>query len=420
MKILVVGGGGREHALAWKIGASPLVDRVLVAPGNAGTAGVGENVPVPADDVEGLVELARARGVDLVVVGPEAALVAGLSDRLCEAGIPCVGPGAAAARIEGSKAFAKALMAQAGVPTAEYAVFDDLDLAQAYVRAQGAPIVVKADGLAAGKGVTVASTVEEALEAVRECLEAGRFGAAGREVLIEECLEGVETSYMVLTDGETLLPLPTSMDHKRLLDGDAGPNTGGMGAISPSPHLDSEQEEAVMDAVMRPVVAALSDGGRPYRGFLYAGLMLSARGAKVLEFNCRLGDPETQALMMRIDGDLVPLLMAAATGDLAGRRLPLSPGAAAVVVMASEGYPGPYAKGRPIFGLDAAGDVDGVRVFHAGTAMAADGAVATSGGRVLGVAGRGPNLGRALERAYAGVDRVDWDGAVHRTDIGAT
>ncbi len=420
MKILVVGGGGREHALAWKIGASPLVDRVLVAPGNAGTAALGENVPVPADDVDGLVELARARGVDLVVVGPEAALVAGLADRLFEAGIPCVGPGAAAARIEGSKAFAKALMAQAGVPTAEYAVFDDLERAQAYVRAQGAPLVVKADGLAAGKGVTVAATVEEALEAVRECLEDGRFGAAGREVLIEECLEGVETSYMVLTDGETLLPLPTSMDHKRLLDGDAGPNTGGMGAVSPSPHLGAADEEAVLAAVMRPVVAALSEGGRPYRGFLYAGLMLSPRGAKVLEFNCRLGDPETQALMMRIDGDLVPLLMAAATGDLRGRRLSLSPGAAAVVVMASDGYPGSYAKGLPIVGLDAAGDVAGVQVFHAGTAMDAGGAVTTSGGRVLGVVGRGPDLGQALERAYAGVERVGWEGARHRTDIGAT
>ena len=440
LKVLVVGGGGREHALAWKIAASPRLGELLIAPGNAGTRDLGDNVPVQADDVVGLIELARARAVDLVVVGPEAPL-AGLADRLAELGIPCVGPGAGAAQIEGSKGFAKEIMAQAGVPTAAYAVFSDLAAAEAYVHEKGAPIVVKADGLAAGKGVTVATTVQEAMAAVRQCLVDDRFGAAGAQVLIEEHLRGVETSFMVLTDGRTVLPLPTSKDHKRLLDGDAGPNTGGMGAVSPSPHLTAVQEQTILAEVMRPVIAALSPpGALPYRGFLYAGLMLPSPGAartpgalggpRVLEFNCRLGDPETQPLMLRLQDDsLLSALYGAATGTLSSHCLPLSDDPAAVVVMASEGYPGPYDKGHRISGLPAANAVPGVTVFHAGTrpAGAGDGgdgedpaSAYTSGGRVLGVTASGPTLEAALGRAYAGVAEISWPGAQHRTDIGRT
>ncbi len=423
LKVLVVGGGGREHALAWKIAASPRLDQLLVAPGNAGTAALGENVPIPADDVVGLVELARTRAVDLVVVGPEAPLVAGLADRLTDLGIPCLGPGAGAAQIEGSKAFAKAIMASAGVPTASHAVFHELAKAEAYVRERGAPIVVKADGLAAGKGVTVAATVDEALAAVRECLVDERFGAAGAHVLIEDHLDGVETSFMVLTDGQTLLPLPTSQDHKRLLDGDGGRNTGGMGAISPSPHLTAEQERTILDEVMRPVIGALSPpDAPPYRGFLYAGLMLSpSAGAQVLEFNCRLGDPETQPLVLRLQGDsLLSALYAAATGDLASQSLPLTEDHAAIVVMASEGYPGGYEKGHPIEGIPDADALEGVTVFHAGTRLDPDdpGVTCTSGGRVLGVAATGATLQGALDRAYSGVNAISWKGAQHRTDIG--
>ena len=432
LDVLIVGGGGREHALAWKIAQSPRLGALLIAPGNAGTAQVGQNVPVAADDVVGLVELARTRQADLVVVGPEAPLVAGLADRLSELGIPCLGPGAGASRIEGSKAFAKQIMAHAGVHTAAYASFSAAQLAEAeqYVRRQGAPIVVKADGLAAGKGVTVATTVDEALSAVRDCLVDGRFGPAGAEVIIEEHLDGVETSFMVLTDGTTLLPLPTSQDHKRLLDGDRGPNTGGMGAISPSPHLTDAQARQVLTEVMRPVVAALSPPGAPaYRGFLYAGLMLTAAGPKVLEFNCRLGDPETQPLLARLDGaTFLSALYAAAKGggDLAGHELGPAPddetdsAHAAIVVMASQGYPGPYERGHPIAGIDVANAQPGVQVFHAGTTLDDQGRTCTAGGRVLGVTAVAPTLQAALSRANAATQAITWPGAHHRTDIGRT
>ena len=328
-------------------------------------------------------------------------------------GVPVVGPCAGAAQIEGSKSFAKEIMARAEVPTAHHEVFHDLDEARSYIDAHGAPIVVKADGLAAGKGVTVASTKEEAFAAVAECLEGNRFGAAGATVVIEEFLDGVETSFMVLTDGTTALPLPTSMDHKPLLDGDRGPNTGGMGAVSPSPHLSRDEGQRILDDVMRPVIDALSAPGRPYRGFLYAGLMLTASGPKVLEFNCRLGDPETQVLIPRMEDDIVPALLAAATGELDGHTLDISPDPATVVVLANSGYPGRYYKALPISGVGRAEAMPDAVVFHAGTRRDDEGRLVTAGGRVLGVAGRSP------EAAYAAAAHIYWPGVTYRTDIGS-
>ncbi|MBZ0271809.1 phosphoribosylamine--glycine ligase [bacterium] len=417
MKILVIGQGGREHALCWKIAASPLVTQVFCAPGNAGTARVAKNLPVRADDVRGLVDAAMTHEIDLVVVGPEAPLVAGIADSFRAADIRVVGPTGDAARIEGSKAFAKELMQKAGIPTARAGSFLDYDAAVAYVDEIGAPLVVKADGLAAGKGVLICTTREEALDALVLVLRDRAFGAAGDRVLIEEFLEGEEASFIALTDGETVLPFASSQDHKRIGDGDTGPNTGGMGAYSPAPVVTPPVHEAIMERVMRPAVAAMRAEGSPFSGFLYAGLMIKDGAPKVLEFNARLGDPEAQALLARIDGDIVPALVACAEGRLSEASVAWKPGAAVCVVMASRGYPASSEKGVTIDGLDADFGED-VTVFHAGT-RAENGRVVTDGGRVLGVTASGPDIRAAIDRAYAAVERISFDGARFRRDIGA-
>ena len=420
MKVLVIGSGGREHALAWRIAASERVEAVICAPGNAGTALVAENVDVQSQDQDGLVALAAGRAVDLVVVGPEAPLAAGLGDKFEARGIPICGPDALCSTLESSKSVAKLLMAKAGVATARWELFDDARIARQYVEHIGAPIVVKADGLAAGKGVVVAKTVGEALQAVDDILAHRRFGDAGKRIVIEEYLSGEEVSYMVLTDGETVLPLATSKDHKRLLDRNRGPNTGGMGAISPAPSLSGALAEHLHDLVVIPMIRMLAAQGTPYRGFLYTGVMLTSDGPKVLEFNCRLGDPETQPLVVRMAGDPVPALLAAATHSLAGHAIEWKRQASACVVMASGGYPNDYARDYPISGLEAAADHPGVTVFHAGTKRDADGTLRTDGGRVLGVTALGDGLSHAVAKAYAAVREIHWQDEHHRSDIGRT
>ncbi len=418
MKVLLVGGGGREHALAWAIAASPLLTRLFCAPGNAGIAAVAECVPIAADDVAGLVAFAGREAVDLVVAGPEAPLVAGLADACAAAGLRCFGPSAAAARLEGSKAFMKEVAEAAGVPTARWASFDDPAAARAHIRAAGAPIVVKADGLAAGKGVVVAATVAEAEAAVTAIMEARAHGAAGAAVVVEECLDGPEISVFALCDGTTALPLPAAQDHKRVGEGDTGPNTGGMGAYSPPPMFDEAAREDVMARIIRPVLAEMARRGTPFRGVLFAGLMLTAEGPKLLEFNVRFGDPECQALMLRLRSDLLTALLAACAGELRDFDLRWSPDPSLVVVMAARGYPGAYAKGSAIRGLDRAAAVPGVEVFHAGTARRADGALVAAGGRVLGIAATGATLAAAREAVYRAVDAIDWPEGFCRRDIG--
>lgn len=420
MNVLVVGGGGREHALAWKISQSPRADRVIVAPGNAGTAGEPgmENVDIAATDIPALVELARSEAVGLTVVGPEAPLVAGIADRFAGHGLRCFGPGQSAARLEGSKAFAKAFLERHHIPTAGYRSFESLENAQAYVRQAAMPIVVKADGLAAGKGVTVAQTRDEALEAVRDCLAANRFGDAGRRVVIEECLAGEEASFICVVAGGQVLPLASSQDHKARDDGDRGPNTGGMGAYSPAPVVDPAMHERIMAEVIRPTVNGLKAEGIDYLGFLYAGLMITADGTpKVLEYNCRFGDPETQPIIMRLDSDLLALCDAAVDGRLDAMDIRWRPEAALGVVMAAGGYPGEYRKGDLIEGLDAAEAPD-VKVFHAGT-RELDGQVVTDGGRVLCVTALGGTVGEARERAYQAAESIHWTDAFYRHDIGS-
>ena len=419
MQVLIIGGGGREHALAWKVARSPAVKRVYVAPGNAGTArepGV-ENLAIGAEDISGLVNWAREQHIGLTIVGPEAPLVAGVVDTFAEAGLPCFGPTRAAAQLEGSKAFAKAFMARHGIPTARYETFTDRDAALASVRERGAPLVIKADGLAAGKGVVVARTLAEAEAAVDDMLAANAFGEAGSRVVIEDCLEGEEISFIAMVAGESILPLATSQDHKARDDGDTGPNTGGMGAYSPAPRVDEALFQRILDEVMRPTVAGLATDGTPYRGFLYAGLMIDADNTpRVLEYNCRFGDPETQPLLMRLDADLVALCQAALAGRLDQAAIEWDPRPALGVVMAAEGYPGSYRKGDAVHGLD---DVhaEGVKVFHAGTGER-NGEVVTSGGRVLCVTAIGDDLQQARDRAYAGLGRIRFDGAYYRRDIG--
>ena len=416
--VLVVGGGGREHALAWKLARSERVARVLVAPGNAGTAcepGV-ENVPVGAEDIDGLVALARERCVGLTVVGPEAPLVAGIADRFQAEGLRVFGPSAAASRLEGSKAFTKAFLASRGIPTARYAEFTDPTEAAAYVREHGAPIVVKADGLAAGKGVVVAQSEDEALAAADEMLSGRAFGDAGRRIVIEEFLAGEEASFICVVGGGEAVPLASSQDHKAAGEGDMGPNTGGMGAYSPAPVVDAAVHERIMREIVRPTVEGLAAAGTPYTGFLYAGLMIDSGGApRVIEFNCRLGDPETQPILLRLRSDLLDLVEAAVDGRLASARPEWDARAALGVVMAAAGYPGSYEKGHPITGLDA--DAPHTRVFHAGTAVDGD-RVVTSGGRVLCVCGLGVDVREAQRRALERVGTVDWDGSWHRQDIG--
>lgn len=419
MKVLIIGSGGREHALAWKCAQSKNVDTVLVAPGNAGTARENKvrNVAVSSDDIEGLVALARAERVDLTIVGPEAPLVAGVVDRFTTLGLPCFGPTAAAAQLEGSKAFTKDFLARHNIPTAAYRNFSELQPALEYIRDQGAPIVIKADGLAAGKGVIVAMSLEEAERAATDMLAGGAFGEAGARIVVEEYLDGEEASFIVITDGDSILPLATSQDHKARDEGDVGPNTGGMGAYSPAPVVTTEIEQRILNLVIRPTLAGMKTDGNPYLGFLYAGLMIMPDGApKVIEFNCRMGDPETQPILMRLASDLVEICAATLDGTLSAKSAEWDPRAALGVVLAAGGYPGSYSKGLTISGLDIA-DSDTQKVFHAGTASDGN-AVTTSGGRVLCVVGLGETVAAAAKSAYEAVHKVTWEDVYFRRDIG--
>ena len=418
MRTLVVGSGGREHALCWSLAASPMVSELLCAPGNAGIAREAKLVDIAADDLEGLVRFAVDEKVELVVVGPEQPLVLGLVDRLGEAGVRAFGPTAAAARLEGSKAFTKDFCRRHGVPTADYRVFtaSEAEAAHAYVRSRGAPIVIKADGLAAGKGVVVAMTVEEALAALDAVL-GGAFGAAGAMVVIEELMRGEEASLFALCDGTHALEIGTAQDHKRAFDGDQGPNTGGMGAYSPAPILDPATVERVMREIVRPTLVGMAAEGAPFTGFLYAGLMLTADGPKLVEYNVRFGDPECQVVLPRLMTDLGQLIVGALDGMLGHMSLRWYGRHALTVVTASRGYPGAYAKGTEIRGLDALEDEDDLLVFHAGTRREGDRLLAT-GGRVLNVTGLGATLQEARDRAYAAVARIDWPEAFCRHDIG--
>jgi phosphoribosylamine--glycine ligase len=418
MKVLVVGGGGREHALCWALAASPLLGRLWCAPGNAGIAEVAECVAIAAEDIAALVAFAREHAVDLVVVGPEAPLTLGLADACAAAGLLCFGPSAAAAMLEGSKSFTKEVADAAGAPTAAWQRFTDAGAARAYVRAQGAPIVVKADGLAAGKGVVVAASVAEAEAAIADIMEARVHGAAGASVVIEECLVGQEVSFFALCDGTTALPLAAAQDHKRVGDGDTGPNTGGMGAYSPPPVFTDALRDAVMAGIIRPCLAEMARRGTPFRGVLFAGLMLTAEGPKLIEFNVRFGDPECQVLLLRLKSDLLAALLAACEGRLHETALAWDPRPALVVVMAARGYPGAYQKGGEIRGLERAAQVPGVQVFHAGTQRREDGALVSVGGRVLGIGASGATLQAARDAAYAAVAMVDWPEGFCRRDIG--
>ncbi len=419
MKILVIGSGGREHALAWKLAQSPQVTEVLVAPGNAGTATEAKcrNVDIKVTDLDGLLALARSEGVAVTVVGPEVPLVAGVVDEFREAGLRIFGPTAAAAQLEGSKAYAKDFLARHGIPTAYYAVHTDVDAALAYIREKGAPIVVKADGLAAGKGVIVAMSLEEAESAVRDMLSGNAFGDAGARVVIEEFLDGEEASFISMVDGVHALPMATSQDHKRVGDGDTGPNTGGMGAYSPAPVVTPEVHARVMREVVEPTVQGMIADGVPFTGFLYAGLMIDASGApKVIEFNVRFGDPETQPVMLRLQSDLLDLIQAAIDGTLDQVQAQWDPRPSLGVVLAAAPYPEAPITGDVISGLDRVPDT--AKVFHAGTALDAQGNVVSAGGRVLCVAALGDSVRDAQANAYAGVAKVTWANEFHRNDIG--
>jgi phosphoribosylamine--glycine ligase len=417
VKVLLVGGGGREHALAWKISQSPLVDALVAAPGNPGIARHARCVAVAADDLDGLVSLAEREQVDLTVVGPEIALVGGLADRLTEKGLAVFGPSARAAAIEGSKAFSKALMARHGIPTARFETFTDPAAARAYCRRLGAPLVVKADGLAAGKGAIVCRTLEDADAAIAQCMERREFGAAGTTVVVEEFMLGEELSFFAFSNGQDVVPFLAAQDHKTVFDGDLGPNTGGMGAFSPVVSLDGALQARIMAEIAVPTIAALAKEGAPYRGVLYCGLMLTSAGPKVVEFNCRFGDPECQAILARADADLVPLFVAVARGDRLPAAMPDPPRAAVCVTVASGGYPGRYATGMEITGIERAETVPGVQVFHAGTALR-DGRLVTAGGRVLGVTAVAADVATAIEAAYEAVGRIRFEGMHYRRDIG--
>jgi len=414
MKVLVVGGGGREHTLVWKLSKSPRVDKIYCAPGNGGIANEAECIPIAAEDINGLAEFAEGEGIGLTVVGPEIPLVAGIGDLFASRGLRLFGPRGRAALLEGSKVFAKEMMAKYGVPTAASAVFQDTAEALAYVRGLGGPCVVKADGLAAGKGVIVANNTEEAEAAVRLVMEKRAFGEAGNSVLVEEFLQGEEVSVLAFTDGKAIRPLAASQDHKRIYDGDQGPNTGGMGAYSPAPVYTGELQSRVLHEILAPVIYGLRDDGIKYKGVIYAGLMLTAKGVYVLEFNCRFGDPETQAVLPRLKTDLLEVMEAVVDEHLEGVQLEWDPRAAVCVVLASGGYPGPYVKGKEITGLDQL--PPDVLAFHAGTAVA-DGRLLTNGGRVLGVTGLGATIEEAVQSAYAGAERVCFDSIHYRKDI---
>ena len=418
MKVLVIGSGGREHALAWKAAQSQAVSTVFVAPGNAGTAQEPklQNVPVAPDDIQGLLAFAQQEFVDLTIVGPEAPLVAGVVDRFTASGLRCFGPTQGAAQLEGSKAFTKDFLARHKIPTAAYGNFTDIEQAIAYIRAQGAPIVVKADGLAAGKGVILAQTEDEAIAAVKDMLAGNAFGDAGHRVVVEEFLQGEEASFIVMVDGEHILPMATSQDHKARDNGDQGPNTGGMGAYSPAPVVTPEIQARVMKEVIEPTVKGMAAEGHPYSGFLYAGLMIAADGTpKVLEYNCRFGDPETQPIMMRLKSDLVELCNQALDGTLDQASVEWDPRASLGVVMAAGGYPDSYNKGDVISAIPAA--TEDSKVFHAGTTEK-QGQIVTNGGRVLCVVGLGESVTLAQKRAYEVVAQINWDQVYFRTDIG--
>ncbi|RMF89507.1 MAG: phosphoribosylamine--glycine ligase [Nitrospinota bacterium] len=417
MKVLIVGSGGREHALAWKIRQSPRVDTLFCAPGNAGTATLGTNLPIPAEDVEGLANFATREDIDLTVVGPEAPLVAGIVDVFRQRGLRIFGPTRQAAEIEGSKIYAKSLMQRFHIPTAQSALFSTPEEARAFLPRCTYPVVVKADGLAAGKGAIICRNEGEATEAIEQMMVKRIFGKAGERILIEEFLPGEEASVFALTDGTHLLPLPSAQDHKAVYDQDRGPNTGGMGAYSPAPLVERTGPEKIRQQILEPAVAALAQEGRPYTGVLYAGLMIQQQEPKVLEFNARFGDPEAQVLLVRLEDDLIPALEATIDGTLDQIRLRWRKEAAVCVVMASQGYPGPYEKGKEIQGLEAVAEMEDVVVFHAGTALR-EGKVVTSGGRVLGVTALGETIAAAIERAYTAVKQIWWEGVHYRTDIG--
>ncbi|MBI1777709.1 MAG: phosphoribosylamine--glycine ligase [Proteobacteria bacterium] len=417
MRVLVVGSGAREHALCWAIAASPLVDRLYAAPGNAGIANEAICVPIGVGDLDGLVTFAKTGDIDFVVIGPEAPLVAGLADRMAAVGIKTFGPSAAAAALEGSKSFTKELCRANDIPTAAYERFTDLGAAEAYVRRKGAPIVIKADGLTAGKGVVVAATVEEAIDALRAMLGAKRFGAAGASLVVEEFLEGEEASFHALIDGTNVLALASAQDHKRVGDGDVGPNTGGMGSYSPAPVVSERVAEAIMTRIIKPTVSAMAAMGRPFKGVLYAGVMVTAQGPKLIEYNVRFGDPEAQVLIPRLQSDLLPALVAAADGELKQFQLRWHDRAALCVVMAAKGYPEAPQRGTEIRGLDDAAALPDVIVFHAGT-KEVGGRILADGGRVLGVTALGTDVAEAQRNAYAAVDRIDWPGGFCRRDIG--
>jgi phosphoribosylamine--glycine ligase len=416
MRILVVGGGGREHALCWAISASPLCTKLFCAPGNAGIADIAECVEVGAEDIPGQVALAQRLKIDFVVIGPDAPLVAGMADAFTTAGIKVFGPSKAAAQLEGSKGFTKELCRRYDIPTAAYERFTDLAKAEAYIRKQATPIVVKADGLAAGKGVIIAETIEQAIAAARDMLEGNRFGASGASIVVEEFMDGEEASLFALSDGEHVLPLVGAQDHKRAFDGDKGPNTGGMGAYSPVPILDQAMFDRAMREIILPTVKALKEEGTPFKGVLYAGLMIGKSGPRLVEYNCRFGDPETQVLMMRLKSDIVPALIACADGGLRHFDLRWTDQTALTVILATKGYPDSYPKGSEIRGLDAASKVPGVEIFHAGTKRDGN-RILANGGRVLNVTAMAPTVQESRERAYRAVDLIDWPEGFCRRDI---
>ncbi|WP_411817286.1 phosphoribosylamine--glycine ligase [Hyphococcus sp. DH-69] len=415
MKVLLVGGGGREHALGWKIAQSPELSKLYLVPGNPGLNHLGETLPLSDGDIEAIADFAAESKIDLVVVGPEAPLAAGLGDLLRDKGIACFGPDRAAAQLEASKSFMKDVSKAAGAPTAAYGKFTDAEPAKAFLRDQTAPYVIKADGLAAGKGVVIAETLADAETAVDDML-AGQFGAASASIVIEEFMHGEEASFFAITDGKTIVPLLDAQDHKRAFDGDKGPNTGGMGAYSPAPVFTQAVYDRTMREIIEPVVAEMAKRGTPYVGVLYAGLMIENEKPRLVEFNARFGDPECQILMRRLRSDILPLLYKAATGALDGVTLDWSDDAAALVVMAADGYPGSYEKGSPIGGIDTANQLPGVVVFHAGT-KSNDGEIVANGGRVLNISATGATIDEAVERAYAGIAAIDWPQGFYRKDI---
>jgi len=417
MKVLVIGSGGREHALVWKIAQSPLVSKLYAAPGNAGTAGLAENVNIKAEDLEGLVNFAEREKIDLTVVGPEIPLVLGIVDRFQERGLKIFGPDRKAAMIEGSKAFAKAFLERHGIPTAAYEVFTEPDKAYQYLEKVGVPIVIKADGLAAGKGAIVCHEIDEARKAIRTVMEEKIFGQSGEKIVIEEYLKGEEASFLAFSDGRSIIPLVTSQDHKQIFDDDQGPNTGGMGAYSPAPLIDDQLYQRIVDGIITPIIEGMSAEGYPYKGVLYVGLIIANGNPKVIECNARLGDPEAQPILARMESDLLPILEGVLEGTLAGMTIRWKEEAAVCVVMAPKGYPGSYEVGKEISGLDKAEALDNIIVFHAGTARK-EGKIVTTGGRVLGVTGLGSTISQAIESTYEAVRNISFEGAYYRTDIG--